>query len=102
MTIPELLLLATTASNPCQLDRRAAIEVLQPYLNDPCFPGLLHGTLKLQEPSGDWDHAYMTLCRQRHLNAMAEANPLDFALEDAQIRQQQQRADLRQLAEALG
>lgn len=101
MQIPESLFLATTASNPCDLDRRAAIEILQPYTSDPCFPGLLSGRLALRQPSDNWDRSYMDLCRQRHLNTLAEANPLDFGLEDQQIRLQQQRAELRRLAEAL-
>jgi hypothetical protein len=83
MFIPPELEAATTAFNPCQLERRAACEVIAPYSSDPFYRQAINNDspLALRRPTCDWDYEHLNQYRQRYLDLLVQANPDAFDLE---------------------
>jgi len=83
MLIPQELEAATTAMNPCQLERRAACEVMALYSLDPIYRQMAENTAahSLYWPQDAWDDEHLNQYRQRYLDLLVQANPDAFDLE---------------------
>lgn len=81
---PQLEAATLCGTGNCDLSRRAACEVIAPYSSDPWYRNAITNTAAhaLRSPSCDQDHELMNMYRQRFLNMLASANPLEFGLEE--------------------